>query len=57
MRMLHGTVELHSDSGYGHKSVLKLDMLGRNTCLCRSYSLGNLKCTQFNVHCFKNDVR
>jgi hypothetical protein len=26
MRMLHETEELHSESGHGHKSVLKLDI-------------------------------
>jgi hypothetical protein len=57
MRMLHGTEELHSESGYGHKSVLKLNMLDRYMCFWRSYSLGNLMCTEFKVHCFENDVR
>jgi len=52
MRMLHGTEELHSESGYGHKNVLKLNMLDRNMCFCRSYRLGNLMCTHFKVHCF-----
>ena len=35
------TEEQDSDSGYGHKCVFKLDMLGRNTCFYRIYSLGN----------------
>jgi len=47
MRMLHGTEELHSASGCGHKSALKWNMSDSKLCFCRSYSLGNLMCTQF----------